>query len=113
MTLLLVAVGGAVGALARYLIDLAIAATAGRAFPWGTLMVNVLGCFVLGATLGRADPATAALVGTGFCGALTTYSSFAGETLGLLDDRRPAAALANVVLSLALGLAACLAGIAI
>jgi fluoride exporter len=110
MTVLLVALGAAVGAPLRYLTDRLIQARAGSAFPWGTLTVNVAGSLVLGFVLGiPADPALIALIGTGFCGALTTYSTFAYETLQLPRLR----ALANVVVSILAGLAAAYLGLAL
>jgi fluoride exporter len=108
MTLLLVALGAAVGAPLRYLTDRFIQARAGAGFPWGTLTVNLIGSLVLGFVLGiPADPALVALVGTGFCGALTTYSTFAYETLRLPRLH----ALANVVVSILAGLGAAYLGV--
>ncbi len=108
MTVLLVALGAAVGAPLRYLTDRFIQARAGPGFPWGTFTVNVTGSLVLGFVLGiPADPALTALLGTGFCGALTTYSTFAYETLRLPRSR----ALANVVVSILAGLGAAYLGV--
>ncbi|MFC3502670.1 fluoride efflux transporter CrcB [Micromonospora krabiensis] len=114
MTALLVAIGAAVGAPLRYLTDRAVQARFGSAFPWGTLTVNVLGSLVLGVVVGLpTGPAVTALLGTGFCGALTTWSTLSYETLRLArsGDRLPA--LANVLGSLAAGLAAASAGYAL
>ena len=111
MTWLLVALGAAVGAPARYLTDQAVQARFGATFPWGTLTVNVVGSFLLGLVAGiPAGSALTALVGTGFCGALTTYSTFGYETLRLLETGARPAAVANVLGSVAAGLAAGLAG---
>ena len=84
MTVLLVALGAAVGAPLRYLTDRTIQARHDSVFPWGTLTVNVVGSLILGVITGLpVGHAVAALVGTGFCGALTTYSTFSYETLRL------------------------------
>lgn len=112
MTVLLVALGAAVGAPLRYLTDLAVQRWLGAAFPWGTLVVNVAGSFVLGFAVGLpAPPAVAAVVGTGFCGALTTYSTFGYETLRLARAGRRRHAVVNVLGSVAAGLSAAYAGI--
>ncbi|MEV6600208.1 fluoride efflux transporter CrcB [Actinoplanes sp. NPDC051346] len=97
MTVLLVALGAAVGAPLRYLTDRRLRAWRDSRFPWGTLVVNVAGSLLLGFLVGLpVSPALAALLGTGFCGALTTYSTFGIETLGLAraGDRFLAAAYA-------------------
>jgi fluoride exporter len=111
MTALWVALGAAVGAPLRYLTDRAVQSRLGTAFPWGTFTVNVIGSFVLGVVLRWApDPTVVAVLGIGFCGALTTYSTFGFETFRLLEDRRSAAAVANVVLSVVAGVAAAVLG---
>ncbi|SFP02986.1 CrcB protein [Amycolatopsis arida] len=112
MTVLLVAAGAAVGAPLRYLLDRAIQFRHGSAFPWGTLAVNVLGCLVLGLLTGLpTTPAVSALAGTGFCGALTTYSTFGYETLRLARDRAWLLAGLNAVGSLVAGLGAAYCGL--
>ncbi|WP_020674138.1 fluoride efflux transporter CrcB [Amycolatopsis nigrescens] len=114
MTVLLVALGAAVGAPARYLIDRAVQARHESGFPWGTLTVNVTGCLLLGLLTGLpASPEVAALAGTGFCGALSTYSTFGYETLRLLSSRAWLMAGLNVVLSLTAGLGAAYCGLVI
>lgn len=113
MTALLVAVGGAVGALLRYLVDVAAAARFGRRFPVGTLLVNVAGSLLLGMVTGAAVAhPVGALVGTGFCGALTTYSTFGAETVRLLSERRPGLAGLSVAANVTLGLGATFVGFA-
>lgn len=107
-TLLLVAVGGAVGAPLRYHLDRMV----GRwTFPRGTLLVNVAGCFLLGFLVQTTSGPALALLGTGFCGALTTYSTFGYETVRLLEERRYGHAAANVAVSVVAGFGAALLGV--
>jgi fluoride exporter len=115
---LLVIAGAAVGAPLRYLTDRAVQLRHDSVFPWGTFTVNVVGSLVLGvltgaATAGAASPHVQLLVGTGLCGALTTYSTFSYETLRLTDDGARLYALANVVGSVAAGLGAAFTGTAV
>ena len=87
LTVLLVAVGAAVGAPLRYVVERRLSG----AYPWGTWVVNVVGSAVLGATAGylagtgasTSTTALLALVGTGFCGSLTTFGGFAAQVLDL------------------------------
>jgi CrcB protein len=118
VSLLLVIAGAAVGAPLRYLGDRAIQARHDTVFPWGTLTVNVLGSLILGivtgaVTAGGASPQVQLALGTGFCGALTTYSTFSYETLRLLEDDARLFAAANVVASIVAGLGAAFLGVAI
>jgi CrcB protein len=95
MTWLLVAVGASVGAPARYLVnrglhDLLVSRRA-LGFPWGTLVVNLVGSALLGWVLAAAQEGSlsrtgVALLGTGFCGAFTTFSTFSWETDSLVDE---------------------------
>jgi CrcB protein len=106
MTVLAVLVGGMIGAPARYLTDRAVQARRDSVFPWGTLLVNLAGSLVLGFLLGAQlhlglPPLAYALLATGLCGGLTTFSTFSYETLRLLEDGALAAAAANVLGSLA------------
>lgn len=112
MTVLLVALGAAVGAPARYLVDRAVRGRVRSRWPWGTFAVNVAGCLVLGlvAGWGGAPAGVVALVGTGFCGALTTYSTFSWEALVLAEDGLPWLAGAYVLGSTAAGLGAAVLG---
>ena len=112
MTLLLVALGGALGAPLRYLVDRAVQARHDSVFPWGTFAVNVAGSLVLGLVAGLSA-ATYSFLGVGFCGALTTYSTFSYETLRLLEDGSRFYALANVVATVLAGLGAMFLGSAI
>ncbi|AOW94444.1 camphor resistance protein CrcB [Rhodococcus sp. WMMA185] len=78
-----------------------------RSFPMATFVVNILGCLILGLLSGPSIPAYAfALLGTGFCGGLTTYSTFAVESVGLVRVRRTLVSLVYVVASVVFGLAA-------
>ncbi|MFK0156416.1 fluoride efflux transporter CrcB [Streptomyces sp. NPDC090493] len=118
MNWLLVVLGAMVGAPLRYLTDRAVQARHDSVFPWGTFAVNVTGCLILGlltgaATAGAASPHLQLLVGTGLCGALTTYSTFSYETLRLTETGAGLYAAANVVASLVAGLGAAFAGVAI
>jgi CrcB protein len=111
-TLLFVALGAAVGAPLRYLADRAVQTRHESVFPWGTLAVNVLGSLLLGFLIGLpAGHAVSALLGTGFCGALTTYSTFGYETLRLAQTGRRWQAVANVVVSTLAGLGAAYLGV--
>lgn len=114
MTVLLIAVGAAVGAPLRYLTDRAIQGRHDSVFPWGTLTVNVVGSLVLGFLTGLpAGHTVMALVGFGFCGALTTYSTFSYETLRLAQDGARLYAAANIVVSVVAGLGAAYGGLLI
>ena len=111
MTLLLVVAGGLIGAPLRYLTDLLVQARHDSVFPWGTFTVNIIGSLVLGLVLGAASAgavptSVVAFVGTGICGALTTFSTFGFETVRLLEGGSVLAAAANAIGSLAAGLAA-------
>ncbi len=113
--MLLVVLGGALGAPARYLVDVLVQSRHESLLPWGTLVVNAVGSLVLGVTAGFVDAAgghdwALTLVGTGFCGALTTFSTFSFETLRLWQDDAVVHAWANVVLSLVVGIVACFGG---
>jgi fluoride exporter len=110
VTALLVVLGAAVGAPTRYLTDLAVQRLHSSAFPWGTWSVNVVGSFVLGVVVAADSSWLTSLVGTGFCGALTTFSTFGYETVRLAEEGEPATAVSNVVLSLAAGLVAAALG---
>jgi CrcB protein len=113
--LLLVIAGGMIGAPLRYVADRAVQARHDSLFPWGTFSVNVLGSLVLGFLAGAAAALphdVQLLVGTGFCGALTTYSTFSYETIRLYEDRARFLAVANVTASIVAGLGSVFLGVA-
>ncbi|MBM0230161.1 fluoride efflux transporter CrcB [Micromonospora sp. ATA51] len=114
MTVLLIALGAALGAPLRYLTDRAVQARHDSPFPWGTLTVNVAGSLLLGAVAAvPAAPAVTALVGTGFCGALTTWSTLSYETLRLTRAGARWHAAANALGSVVAGLGAASLGYAL
>ena len=110
---LLVGIGllGGAGAVARFLLDGAVAARAGRSFPWGTLAVNLSGAFALGVLTGAALGGDALrLAGTGLLAAYTTFSTWMLESHRLAEDGRGHEAWMNLGLSVVLGLACAWAG---
>jgi CrcB protein len=117
MPALFVALGSALGGVARYWVALAAARAWGEAFPWGTLLINIGGSFVIGLTftLTAADGAWPAsgnvrlFVMTGICGGFTTFSAFSLQSLQLLRDGQWGPALAYMIGSVVL----CLAGVAL
>jgi fluoride exporter len=103
MILAWIALGAAVGAPMRYVVDRLVQARHNTVFPWGTMTVNLAGCLVLGllvAAGGRLATPVQAAAETGFCGALTTYSTFSYEALRLIEDRARFYATAYVTASL-------------
>ncbi|MGW7265241.1 fluoride efflux transporter CrcB [Streptomyces sp. NPDC054842] len=118
MNWVLVIAGAVVGAPLRYLTDRAVQSRHDSVFPWGTFTVNVVGCLVLGLLTGAAAAGAATshlqlLLGTGLCGALTTYSTFSYETLRLAEGGARGYAAVNVVASVVTGLGAAFAGVAL
>lgn len=116
MTVVLVFVGAVVGAPLRYLTDRAVQARHDSLFPWGTFSVNLVGSLILGALAGAGSALPSpvlALLGTGFCGALTTYSTFSYETLRLVEQKVYFYAVMNVLVSVVAGLGAALLGYAV
>ncbi|EST33653.1 chromosome condensation protein CrcB [Streptomycetaceae bacterium MP113-05] len=118
MNWLLVIAGAAVGAPLRYLTDRAVQKRHDTVFPWGTFTVNVVGCLLLGAltgavTYGSASHSLQLLLGTGLCGALTTYSTFSYETLRLAETGARLFAAANVIAGVIAGLGAVFVGLAL
>lgn len=119
MPLILIGIGGFAGAIARYLVDGAVSARLAGAFPWGTLVVNLSGSFLLGLLF--ALSAERAILPAqvrgpvlfGFVGAYTTFSTYMLESWRLIEGGAFALALGNVLGSVALGLVAVFAGLAI
>lgn len=111
-----VALGGALGALARWGMSGLTHRLLGDGFPFGTLAVNAAGCLAIGAVLylalerGHLSPAARLLIVTGFLGSLTTFSTFGHETVELLRSERIGAAMGNVLLNVCVGLAAVAGG---
>lgn len=108
MPTVLVAIAGAIGAVVRYRIGVAVGV---RPFPWATLAINVSGCFLLafvlaGPIASRWSPLTTTAIAVGFLGAYTTFSTFGYETLTLLRTDRMPAAVGYIAVSLVGGLAA-------
>jgi CrcB protein len=111
-------VAGAMGAPARFLLDGLVQDHTEGAFPWGTFVINVTGSFLLGlitgAALYHAFPNTPKVwLGTGFCGAYTTFSTFTFETIRLLEEGAVADAFRNAVAGLLTAAVAAGAGLAI
>jgi fluoride exporter len=119
LTYLWVALGGAIGTTARYWLSTVVARAFGETFPWGTLIINITGSFVIGffAALtgpdGRlfASSTVRQFVMVGICGGYTTFSAFSLQTLNLANDGEWARAGANIGLSVLLCLIAVWAGV--
>jgi CrcB protein len=111
-------VGGGLGAVARYLKDGYIEDRIAGVFPWGTLIINVSGSLILGVVTGLAlehglGEISKVAIGTGLCGAFTTFSTFSYETVRLLEEGSVRQAVKNVAISTVFGLAAAALGIAL
>ena len=112
MTLLLVAAGGAFGSVARYALSTFVLRATGSLFPFGTFVVNVIGCFVFGVIAGAAEhrvalaPDLRAFLLIGVIGGFTTFSSYAFESVTLIRDGQFGAAALNVVGQVVTGLLA-------
>jgi CrcB protein len=114
MTLLLIILGAAIGAPARYLTDRAVQARHDSVFPWGTFIVNITGSALLGFLAALPGHGSAGTVtGTAFCGAFTTYSTFSYETFRLAEDRAWLYAALNIAASIIAALGAAYIGMAI
>ncbi|MGN6677759.1 MAG: fluoride efflux transporter FluC [Streptosporangiaceae bacterium] len=115
MTVVLVILGAAFGAPLRYLTDRLVQRRHDSVFPWGTFVVNVSGSALLGflAALPSGHLAPGTVVGTAFCGAFTTYSTFGYETVRLIEDRWYLFAAMNALMSIVAGLGAAYTGMAL
>lgn len=120
MRSLLIGAAGFLGAISRYHVEGIVGRRpAGSSFPWGTLVVNISGCFALGllATLltdrFMPNPHLRSAVTVGFLGAYTTFSTFAYETLRLAEEGAGALAALNVGLSVGVGVMAAWAGVVV
>lgn len=116
--ILLIVLAGALGTMARYLVGVWAGRTLGASFPYGTFIVNVVGCFLIAiiayaASLEVISPALRLTLATGFCGGLTTYSSFNLETTQLLQSRAFYVGCLNVGVTLFACFAAGLLGLAL
>jgi fluoride exporter len=114
--LLWVALGSALGAPTRYLLDQLVQSRHDRVFPWGTFFVNVTGSFALGLLVALAsrqgiETWIVAAAGTGFLGSYTTFSTFTWETLRLLEEGAVLAAGLNVAVSIGVGAGAAAGGL--
>ena len=115
--LIWIAIGGAAGSVSRYLLGGMVQSAASVRFPAGTLAVNLIGCFIIGALTqhymnSQVSPAMRAALITGFCGGFTTFSAFSIETVGLINGGEYGKAGAYVALSVGLSIAATFAGMA-
>jgi fluoride exporter len=118
-TLLVVMLAGSIGVGLRYGLDALVTTRAGETFPWSTLVINVLGAFAIGivaasfAASSIAPGSTLhAAIGIGLLGGFTTFSTFALETVTLVEDGRLGAAASYAAAMNGVGIAACVAGIA-
>lgn len=114
LAIVLVALGGGAGAAARYAVHHLLRVRLSATSAMGTMAVNVFGSFVMGLLVGAgAHGGTLALLGIGFCGAFTTFSTMALDLWSAIDEGRPWHAATNLIFSLLLGLGAAWAGIAL
>ena len=117
--LLAVGLGGFLGAIARYTLGGFVQSRVAGRFPWGTLAVNVLGCRLIGAILGWASTrenvseTTRLFLVTGMLGSLTTFSTFANETIELFRQGATGPAIGNIAMNVVVGLVAVTVGLAI
>ena len=112
---LLIGAGGSLGALCRFGIAKAATTYSSTSFPLGTLIANILGCFLIGILIGSGQDQRSqqlrAFFGVGFLGALTTFSTFGAETVSQATDGHTGIAITNVILNLSLGIGAVIVGV--
>lgn len=118
MTVIAILLAGALGAIARFVVDGSIKRWRSTTFPWATVVINVTGSLVLGMLAGLvishgAPTGLQAVVGTGFCGGYTTFSTASVETIRLAQQRDGMLAMANAVGSVVASVTACAAGLAL
>lgn len=117
MTVLLAVLFGGFGAASRFVCDGLIRTLLGRNFPWATMIINVIGSFILGAITAYALHHTAAaiklIIGTGFCGGFTTFSTASFEAVRLIEERRFIAFILQIGGNLVLSLVAVVVGLSI
>ena len=116
-TIILVGIGGMLGSVFRFLVSAALTSRFPSAFPYGTFVVNVAGCFLVGVVYGFAQrcewltPEWRVFLAVGICGGFTTFSSFAFESVQLLQDKDYLSFAAYAALSFVLCLTAAFAGL--
>ncbi len=117
--ILAIAVGGAIGAVARHLVNVQAAALMGFGFPWGTLTVNILGSFLMGvlvetsALVWSPGSAVRAMLAVGILGAFTTFSTFSLDTIVLYERGQMGLAAGYVIASVVLSIGGLFAGLAV
>jgi CrcB protein len=116
LLMIFIAIGGALGSLMRYILSGLVQNLIGYGFPWGTLAVNMIGCFTMGFVWnlihnGLLPASLNVLVSVGFIGALTTFSTFGIETVHLFSEGKGLLALANIAFSVVCGLVLVYTGI--
>jgi CrcB protein len=116
--ILLVGLGSFIGGISRYLVSLVIQNKVLSTFPYGTLAVNIIGCFLIGIIYGFSDRGNMnaewrIFLATGIMGGFTTFSSFSNETVSMLRDAQYLQAVSYIAFSLIVGLAATFAGISL
>ena len=114
--LALVLIGGGIGSASRYLVSIAAGRWFGDSFAWGTMLVNLLGCLLIGFVIGLVDRALLSrsfriLLVTGFLGGFTTFSSFSLESIRMISGGSLGKGIANIGINVVLGLALTLTGL--